>query len=346
MKQLGVGVIGVGVRGRHSWERILQLHPACEVKAVSLYPGISQAMLEGQGEEHARAYAEELGAQYCGDYREVIGRDDVHVISMMVEPLHSAKIAVEAAEAGKHIVSDKPTATTLNDAERIVNAVEAAGVKFLVTFSTRFVTPFVLARETVEAGKIGKLLVANFTYLMANGPLVGFTATREYAERVGGGEVTNFGCYAIDFLHWLTGSRVKRVNAQIANFFYEDYREAGIEDFGQLALEFENGVLGTMTTGRTTTQSGGPVISLDLTGTEGAYRTTRPTHGVTLFGDKTAWESYDESAPQKMIFEFVDAILEGRESPITAADGLHVLRVLKAAYRSAKEGVAVELSDL
>ena len=343
MKQLGIGVIGVTGRGRHSWEQTLKLHPACDVRAVSLYPGISAAMLEGKGEEHARNYAEDLGAQYYDDYREVIDRDDVHIISMMVEPLHSAKIAVEAAQAGKHIVSDKPTAVTLADAERIVSAVEASGVKFLVTFSSRFVRPFAQAQEAVRAGKIGDLLVANFTYIMANGPLVGFTATKEYAERVGGGEVTNFGCYAIDFLHWLTGSRVKRVHADLANFFYEDYREAGIEDFGQLALEFENGVLGTMTTGRTTTPSGGPVISLDLTGTKGSCRTTRPTHGVTVFGETATWESYDEAAPRKMVFELVDAILEGRESPITAADGLEVLRVLKAAYESAQEGRAVEL---
>jgi len=343
MKQLGIGVIGVGVRGRHSWEQTLKSHPACDVKAVSLYPGISAAMLEGQGEGHARNYAKGLGAQYHDDYREVIARDDVHIISMMVEPFHSAKIAVEAAEAGKHIVSDKPTAVTLEDAERIVSAVETSGVKFLVTFSSRFVKPFAQAREAVSAGKIGDLLVANFTYIMAGGPLAGFTATKEYAERVGGGEVTNFGCYAIDFLHWLTGSRVKRVHAHVANFFYEDYREAEIEDFGQLALEFENGVLGTMTTGRTTTPSSGPVISLDLTGTKGAYRTTRPAHGVTVFGERATLESYDEAAPKKMIFEFVDAILDGRESPITAADGLAVLKVLKSAYESAREGRAVEL---
>ena len=68
----------------------------------------------------------------------------------------------------------------------MTRAVEAADVKFLVTFSSRFVGPFAQAQQAVRAGKIGDLLVANFTYIMAGGPLAGFTATKEYAERVGG----------------------------------------------------------------------------------------------------------------------------------------------------------------
>lgn len=338
MSELGVGVIGVGVRGRHSWEQVLRRHPACSVKAVSLYPGISRAMLEGRHESQAREYARGLGAKYCDDFGEVLARDDVRIVSMMVEPALSPEIAEACAAAGKHIVSDKPIAKDLAGARRIVAAVEGAGVELLVTFAVRYSPALVRARELVRGGDIGALLVASFQYLMAGGPLAGFVATPEYAERVGGGEVLNFGCYAIDYLRWLTGAEVASVYAETGTFFYDDYQASGLEDLGQLSLEFDSGVVASVLTGRTTTQQRGRVTALDLTGTQGAIRLGDLDDVVELAGNRVERVPVGVDPGERLLFEFVENVLAGRPSPINARDGFANLAAIEAAYRSAQSG--------
>jgi predicted dehydrogenase len=281
-----------------------------------------------------------LGADYCDDFREVLAREDVQIISMMVEPARSPEIAEACTAAGKHLVSDKPIAADLAGARRIVTAAEQAGIESLVTFGVRYSPGLVQAREIVRRGEIGDLLVANFQYLMAAGPLAGFRATPEYRERVGGGEVLNFGCYAVDYLRWLTGAEVKSVRAEVGTFFYEDYRESGLEDLGQLSLEFENGVVGAILTGRTTTPQGGTVTILDLTGTRGALRLDDLDDVVESSAATVERVPTGPNPGQAMIFEFVDNLLAGRPSPITARDGLANLAVIEAAYRSARTGHA------
>jgi len=341
---LGIGVIGVGVRGRHSWEHVLARHPACVVRAVSLYPGISSALLEGRDEAQAREYARSWRAEYHDDFRDLLARDDVHCVSLMVEPARTPDIAEAVCAAGKHFVCDKPLAADVPGGERIVAAVAAAGVQTLVTYSVRYSSALRRAREAVAAGEIGDLMVANFTYLMAGGPLAGFRATAEYRERVGGGELSNFGCYALDYLQWLTGSQVQNVFAQTGAFFYEDYRAAGLEDLAQMSLRFDNGVLGAVITGRTTTPANGRITVLDLTGTRGALRCDDLTDVLELRGDGYRRVGYGSDPAQEMIFEFVDNLLAGRPSPITVEDGLANLRVIAAAYRSAASGAVASLS--
>jgi len=83
----GIGVIGVGVRGQHSYELALKAHPSCRLRAVSQYPGVSEAMLEGKDPKVcATQYAREHDAVYYADYRDLLARDDVHIISLMCEP--------------------------------------------------------------------------------------------------------------------------------------------------------------------------------------------------------------------------------------------------------------------
>ena len=345
---IGVGVIGCGVRGQHSYEQVLARHPECEVKAVSQYPRVSAAMLEGKDPAgHARQYAEGLAAEYLDTHEQVLARDDVHLISLMCEPRAAPDLVEACCAAGKHIVRDKPICLDLPGADRIVNAVEGSPAEMLVTLGTRFSPTLQTAREQILGGEIGDLLTVTFTYLQAGGPLEGFTASQGYLDAVGGGEVTNFGHYAIDYVLWLVGSKVETVYATMGSHFYEDYQAIGMEDLGQLAMRFGNGVIATVITGRTTTQhKPDSYFRMDATGSAGTVVCTGPEEQIIFTNGAPQTISVSVSAIDAMIAAFVEAIESGQPSPITARDGREVLRVLKAAYRSAEENRPVALSEL
>ena len=343
--QLGIGVIGVGVRGQHSYELALARHPACTLRAVSQYPDVSPAMLEGKDlVGHARQYARQHGAIYCDDCHDVLERDDVHVVSLMCEPRCAPALVEACCRAGKHIVRDKPMALDLAGADRIVNAVDRSGVKMLVTLKTRFAPNLRLTRQRVRDGAVGRVLTAAFTYLQAGGPLEGFTATQAYLDSVGGGEVTNFGHYAIDYLLWTLAEPVETVYAQSASAFYGDYRSVGMEDLGHVTLRFADGVVATMITGRTTTQSKpASYFRVDITGTAGAIACHGPESCAVL--TNAASQPIGSSPPpvEAMVQAFVQAVAANEPSPIDARDGRRVLEVLQAAYTSATEGREVSM---
>ncbi|MEI6502154.1 MAG: Gfo/Idh/MocA family oxidoreductase, partial [Armatimonadota bacterium] len=224
MTEIGVGIIGCGIRGRHGYEQYLATHPAVRLRALSHYPNSSAVLREGRTEADDRAYAERLGVEYYGeDFAAVLARDDIQIISLMVEPGQAAEYVELAAQAGKHLVSDKPMAGSVADGQRIVDSVNRHGVKFLVALNERYHPPLRQVRQQLASGAIGKLLAATVTFAFA-GPLAGFTGSAPYRASFGGGEFANFGCYCADYLNWLAQSRPRSVFGQLGRFFYDDYR--------------------------------------------------------------------------------------------------------------------------
>lgn len=345
---IGIGVIGCGVRGQHSYELALAALPRCEVRAVSQYPDVSPALLEGNDPvDHARTYAARLGAEYHDSHLALLAREDVQVVSLMCEPAAAPDLVDDCCRAGKHIVRDKPMCLDLQGADRIVAAVEGSRSELLLTLGTRFSPTLAVARERLAAGDIGTLLTATFTYLQAAGPLEGFTASAGYLASVGGGELTNFGHYAIDYLLWLAGAEVETVYATTGSYFYPDYQAVGMEDLGQINIRFANGVLGTVITGRTTTvPRPESYFRLDITGTAGSVQCDSQDEYVTLSTRGAQQVSTGLAGIPAMLSEFLRRIEAGEPSPIGARDGREVLRVLTAAYASAREGQPVAMDSL
>jgi UDP-N-acetylglucosamine 3-dehydrogenase len=342
---LGCGVIGAGIRGRHSWERILAAHPEVEIRALSPDPLSTPEMLEGYNEADVRKYAAALGAEYVPDYNDLLRRKDIGLVSLMVEPRRVPEVGCLVADAGKHIITDKPIATNLADARQLVACCQRNGVKTLVTYHMRYNLAVETAQRSVQSGTIGKPLAAGIRLLFHNGPLAGFTATAGYAAAVGGGELTNFGSYAIDILSLVLQSRVTRVYADLATYFYPDYQQAEIEDFAVLMLELESGVQCHLVTGRTTAKISQPTLHMDVIGTKGAIRVNGDSDQVQYWPAEglSRRTAVDATSSQRLIATFIDAIINDHPSPIPIDRGLEVQAVLAAAYQSARTRSWVEV---
>lgn len=342
MTDLGIAVLGVGVRGRHAWENLLATHPRATLRAICQHPDSVPQMLEERVGDYARRYALEHGAVFVDSFEELLERDDIHIISLMTEASLTAPYAIATAKAGKHIVCDKPMATRVADAQAMTDAAEEAGVETLVTYSVRFSPAIRHIIDRTLAGHIGAPLTVTFQYCPGNGPLVGYTASNEYRECSLGGELSNFGCYAIDVVSLIAGARVESVFALMGNHFYPDYVEAGMEDVAQVSLRFENGVIGMVLAGRLPGHQNA-LLNLEVTGESGEMRATDTSDTVLVSGCSGGKVSALTNPTTELAHDFVECILQNQPSPIPFSVGLENLRVLAAAYRSAETGTPVQI---
>lgn len=341
---IGVGIIGNGIRGRHGYEHFLRAHPAVRLRALAQYPDPSPGLLEGKTETDFRRYAEGLGAEYLGeDVEGLLAREDVQIVSMMVEPGRAAEYVERIAAAGKHIVSDKPLAGNVADGRRIVDSVNRHGIKFLVALNERYAPPFAEAQRRLASGSLGDLLALTVTFCFG-GPLADFTGNTAYRESFGGGEWANFGCYAADYANWLAGSRPVTVFGHMGTFFYDEYREVGMEDLAECVVRYENGVIATLVAGRPRASYPGGHVTADLTATRGSLRVKANSPGIEIIGQGVSRRGYGSTGHNELCADFVETVLHGGPSPIPAEAGLAALEVVHAAYESARSGSAVRIA--
>ncbi|MCE5237025.1 Gfo/Idh/MocA family oxidoreductase [bacterium] len=339
---LGVGIIGNGIRGRHGYEHFLRAHPAVRLRALAQYPEASPGLLEGKTEDDFRRYAEGLGVAYLGyDVDALLAREDIQVVSMMVEPGLAAEYVERIAAAGKHIVSDKPMAGSVAQGRRIVESVRRHAIQFMVALNERYSPPFREAQRRLASGGVGELLAATVTFCLG-GPLAGFTGNAAYRESFGGGEWANFGCYCADYMNWLAGSRPVSVCGHMGTFFYDDYREAGMEDLAECVVRYESGVIGTLLAGRPRAAYAAGYVTADLTCAGGSLRVNGNMPLLEITAGQYGRRGYGSTGLNELCGDFVEAVLQDGPSPIPAEDGLLALQVVHAAYESARTGQPVD----
>ena len=339
---LGVGIIGNGIRGRHAYEHFLRAHPLVRLRALAQYPDASPGLLEGKTEADFRTYAEGLGADYLGtDVDALLAREDIQIVSMMVEPGRAADYVERIAAAGKHIVSDKPMAGSVADGRRSVASVSRHGIKFMVALNERTSPPFAEAQRRLASGGLGELLAATITFCVS-GPLEGFLGSSAYRESFGGGEWANFGCYCADYANWLAQSRPVSVFGHMGTFFYDDYRAAQMDDLAECVVRYDNGVIATLVAGRPRARYAGSYITADLTCTRGSLRVNHNLPMMELATTAHSLRGYGSPGLNELCNDFVEAVRNDTPSPISAGDGLLALQVVHAAYESARTGRAVD----
>lgn len=326
---LGIGIIGAGTIARVHAQAYAKL-AGCRVMAVAEVD-----------EARGRAFAEALQAVWYPDWGGVLDRQDVQAVSVCLPHSLHAPAVLDAAAAGKHVLCEKPIATTLEDADRMIEACARAGVVLMVGHTHRFRAEHIKARELLEAGAIGCILQVRDVILAGRDVLrpLGWRGTLALS---GGGVFMDNGVHAADRLRWWLGDEVAWVVARTG-------RATGLvegEDHGVAFLAFRHGVVATMEQALAVPKAAGACYA-EFTGSEGVLRvdtwqrlriTTRgrPWEEVPLPPD--APDGFDAE-----IAEFVAAIREERAPAVTGEDGRAALEIIQAIYRSARADAPVRL---
>lgn len=189
----------------------------------------------------ARELAENLGAPLAPSYEAVINSPSVDIAAISCDPCDKATMVEMAAQAGKHIFLNKPFCDSLENAHRIEKAVKEHPVWLVHDIPmVRSIPVFARLLEEVHAGKHGRVL--GYHHLFGMNFAMDFDLKSIWPERLdpagksGGGEMTNMGCYAIDYAVALLGSP----RAVLAKWqrTWDVYRAAHVENFGQIILDY------------------------------------------------------------------------------------------------------------
>ena len=216
--EIGVGMVGYAFMGRAHSQAWRTVGHAFD---VPLTPRL--AAICGRDETATRAAADRLGwADVETDWRALIARDDVQLIDISAPGDLHAPIAIAALAAGKHVLCEKPLANTIEEAEAMVAAADAAypgGARAMVGFNYRRIPALALARRLVAAGRIGAPRHVRAAYLQdwltdADAP---FT-WRMRADKAGSGALGDLGAHIVDLARYLTGDVITGVSALSATF--------------------------------------------------------------------------------------------------------------------------------
>jgi len=340
---IGLGLIGCGSQGRYLSEA------AAVTEAFELV-----ACADVRAEAAKRAARECGYSEACGDPSELPARAEVEAVIVATTHGQLFPAALQALQAGKHALVEKPMALRAEEGRELVSAAKAAGVNLMVGYSLRFMPPRILLKRLLDAGAIGEVRQA-----MA-GQCIGAMGGWLGDPAQGGGPLGYIGTHALDQILWVVGKPAERVSAEM-NRAAPD----GCETEATINIRFEGGALGQLVTSQT---FGGRYGWLDVLGTGGRLRAQWESDVLTV--QSTVVPEYANlteisvpptaylppapaSAQAKLsgfayirtwaneLAEFAASIREGRPPSVTGEDGLRVLEVLDAAFESARTGAMV-----
>ncbi len=306
-------------------------------------------------EDAVQEVAKEFGAEAFLDYGELLDSDCDAVYIATPVHLHRDQV-VRAAEAGKHVLCEKPLGLKVADAEQMVKACRSNGVKFGVGLMMRFHAQHQAAMEMVKSGAIGTPVFGRAQLSCWYPPIEG--AWRQDPATGGGGTLVDLASHCIDLLEMMFGP-ARSVRCAIGNLV-QDYKS---EDASVVMLEFANGAMGVVDT-LFNVPDASSKNRLELYGSKGSIL-AEGTIGQGEIGTMTAYIEGDDSgydaqqtrdagegraiAPEPVnmyraeIEAFSGAILNDTEPPAGPDAGLHSQKVLAACYESANTGVTVML---
>jgi predicted dehydrogenase len=252
-----VGLIGYKFMGKSHSNAYRQVSAFYD---LPLQPEMT--VLCGRDEAAVSKEAVRMGWQgYSTDWREVVARPDIGLIDISTPGDSHYDIAIAAAEAGKHILCEKPLANTLDEARKMQEAVERAGVIGMVNFNYRRVPAVQLAKQLIDSGQIGEIRHWRAVYLQdwitdPEFPLV----WRLQKHLAGSGALGDIGAHIIDLAHFLLGD-IEEVNGLLKTFIKErpipaemtglsasastERGEVTVDDAALVLARFANGAIGT-----------------------------------------------------------------------------------------------------
>ena len=280
--------------------------------------------------ELAASFAASVGAKRLyGDWQDLIADEEIDGV-YIATPVHlHAGQTIAAAEAGKHVLCEKPMAMNTAECDRMIAACRASGVTLGVAYYRHFYPVIARIEQILASGEIGRAVLAQINVFERFNPAPG--EPRHWfvrAAEAGGGPMFDFGCHRLEVLLNLFGS-VVRVSGTTANVVFD--RE--VEDVATASLQFANGPVATLTVTHAAME---PRDTLEIFGTEGSIHVPNLNAGdlrVVIPGRERV-EAHPAAANlhAPLIEDFVAAVAGAREPAVTGLIGRTVASLEDAIY--------------
>lgn len=355
---LGVAIVGPG-KVAHTHAQAVMALPAARLVAVC-----------GRDEARTAAFAAQYGIRSFTNLAEMLADRAVQVVVICTpHPLH-AEQAIQAAEAGVHVLVEKPLALTSADCDRVIAAAARAGVRLGVVSQRRLYQPVQRLKAAIDSGKLGRPALGTMTVL-------GWRSAAYYAmdpwrgtwAGEGGGVLVNQAVHQLDLFQWLMGP-VAEVFGYWANI---NHPSIEVEDSAIAVVRFASGALGTIVASNA--QNPGLYAKLHIYGSNGASAGVQ-TEGGSMFiagvsgvvdpafndlwtlpgeeGLLSSWQAEDRAFAQSIdptqvyhqlqLADFLDAVRSGGEPLVSGSEGRKAVALFEAIYEAQRSGKPVKIA--
>lgn len=340
MTPLGIGIIGSGFMG--------------QTYAKTVQTLLRNATLAGAAEgSRAPGLAEKYGIRCFSDYRELVQRNDIHMVLIATPHAQHAEHALAAVDAGKHLLIDKPMATTVEACDAILEECRAKRLKCSITFTQRHRAGFAAAKQAIDSGELGRVLEIRSYQMVPEG----MNAVPKWQMAPSNlGLLFGHGVHNFDGIRTLTGREIVSVFAKCRSL-----GGAPVEGTSDVLLTMDDGAVHYLFCSFELPKPGFPrsevgtrvacekgLIDID------AYKETR----ISINGGE--WRTLAVQPPidwagngfldpnrlqgyGRILQDLVDAALEDRQPRITGWDGRQAVAAALAAYESSRTGKEIAL---
>lgn len=325
-------------------------------KHVAGIEAVDQAKLVAVCDTDEQRMAEfiEWGAKTYTSYQALLADKEIDVISICLPTGLHADFTIQAAEAGKHVIVEKPMALNLQDADRMIRACQENDVKLAVVHPNRFRPAVMALRERIESGAFGKIGHANATVRWNRNDAYFAQAPWRGTKAMDGGVLMNQAIHNMDLLLWMMGDA-----EEVTTYAATRLREIETEDTSVSVIRFKNGALGVLEAA-VTLYPKNLEESLSIFGETGTAVIGGPTANwikTWKFADlpaeqteqliqRVAEEPFGVPGHECIIQDMTEAVLNQREPIVSGEAGRHVLKLVLACQESAETKRPVQLDSL
>ncbi len=341
------GLFGAGSIAIYRHAPEITSHPCGEV--VAIYDPIA---------ERAEWLAEECGAKVVATEQALLKRTDVDAIVVATPNRHHARLTIAALEAGKHVLCEKPMATSLEDARAMIDTAEKTGKKLMIGHNQRLMPPHVKAKALLEEGVIGDVLSfrTSFghggpeTWSQDNGPHTWFFKKEEAFV----GSMGDLGVHKTDLIRWLLGTEVAEAAAFVDTLAKRNEKDEliTVDDNAVCILRMADGSMGQLTA--SWTYGAGEDNITVIYGTKGQMVLgANPDFPVEIMLGNGEMAQYRVGAvatnevqvPSGIPDLFIDCVLDDEEPEISGEEGFKALAIVVACLESSRTGRIVKVQS-
>lgn len=342
-----IGVIGCG--------------KIAQVRHIPEYDANPNAALAGFYDLNM-ARAQELAKTYGGkafdSVEALLAEPSIDAVSVCAANHAHAEITIAALSAGKHVLCEKPMATSLAECEAMVTAAKKHNRFLMIGHNQRLAKAHAKAKALLDSGEIGRIVTFRTTFghggpetwSVDPGQNVWFFDKKKAVM----GAMADLGIHKTDLIQFLCGSHVARTTAHVMTLDkrYADGSLIGVDDNAICIYEMENGIVGTMTA--SWTYYGAEDNSTILYGTEGIMRIyDDPAHSIVVIKnsgerylyDVEAIQTNDNQTKSGVIDLWIDCLVNGRPPEISGEDALYAMRAVFASVASSESGKTIDIKS-
>ena len=346
MNKTKVALLGAGFIADIHLESYRRFVPEAEVVAVY-----------ARHRQKAEAFARQHHiARGFTDLEQTITESDCEVVDICLPNFLHHRAVMTAAKAGKHVIIEKPLSLTLEEADEMIAACQAANLKLMYAEELCFAPKYERVRLLANEGAFGKI------YMLKQAEKHSGPHTDWFYDinQSGGGVIMDMGCHGLAWFRWMLGGRPRAISvlAHLQTGLIHKDRTRG-EENSVVIVEFEGGAIGVVE--NSWAKHGGMDDSSEVYGTGGVcyadlfqgnaaltYSEQGYGYAMEKAGSTKGWtftifeEAFNQGYPQELK-HFIECVRENKEPVVTGEDGRAVLELIYAAYRSAGTGQKITL---